>query len=691
MQETVNSASINHCLKAWDAKKWKEYLYREKPRLVTKDVTSLKVCGRKSVYAEDYSYSLKKAEELMDNCFAFTDPWDMERCREPHYFSSVKAIDWQFERNGDNEWLFMLNRHQYLKHLIYSYLLEGEKKYLEKFQEILWHWLKNEPFAETKSWSSWRSIEMGIRLKQWSHYLALLVAEDQSKNILSAEFLKDWITSFVEHCHHLTTEKNLAMAYTSNFKFLEMNGVFVASCFLREFTEAKDWSKTALEVLKESCQLQVTEDGFHWEQSFMYHHEVVLCLGEVVYLGRRLKVEIPTILSETLTRMIQASCKLTTSDLQQIPYGDSDEEELSSLFAWMAIVGQNPEAKWLSQRLSLDFLFQLGEEAEGQLQQLPIKEISYTSSALEQGGLFFLRDTYQKDGTYTLIKNGPHGGGHGHSDLLSLVIQHQGEMLLSDSGRFTYVEGSKARQKYKAASAHNTIIANHEDFTRQNGSWGFHEISQSLVNQYRFTRKWDYVLTSHVPYQDAPVYLQREVLFIKEGIWLIIDRGISDKVTAYQQFFNFPKTSVSMKKNQIYYEGTNSNLYLQLIQPQQIEVMDSKYSPEYNREKSAKRVVHSFSAEKHMTQFTLISLNHELQSETIQATDHVGKELSAPYLHIFAFEYKNQNYRIIYNDEQQPIPPRRVHFVEGVGITERFVLLKAAGRKNQWEKTIIKT
>lgn len=81
---------------------------------------------------------LIRAGELMDQTFVFADKWDMEPCREPYTLTEMK---WQRTPNGDPEWIFMLNRHDYLHKLMMAYYLTGNEAYTDKLKWYLFHWM----------------------------------------------------------------------------------------------------------------------------------------------------------------------------------------------------------------------------------------------------------------------------------------------------------------------------------------------------------------------------------------------------------------------------------------------------------------------------------------------------------------------------------------------------------------------
>ena len=73
---------------------------------------------------EDANEVIRQADLLLDNTFVFMDRWDMEPCATPY---TISLDTWVKSPNGDPEWVFMLNRHDFLNKLWQAYMLTGKR------------------------------------------------------------------------------------------------------------------------------------------------------------------------------------------------------------------------------------------------------------------------------------------------------------------------------------------------------------------------------------------------------------------------------------------------------------------------------------------------------------------------------------------------------------------------------------
>lgn len=147
----------------------------------------------------------------------------------------------------------------------------------------------------------------------------------------------------------------------SNWGFLETNGLFQLALLFPELAEAETWLQTALQRLAEMCRLQVYTDGLQNEQCTMYHHEVLHCLFESVWLGRLNGIEMPEVLDDTLNRMYTASLAFVQPDGRQPMLGDSDGTDMRDVLSRGSVLfGRGDLKRMAYERLDYEGIWFLG-------------------------------------------------------------------------------------------------------------------------------------------------------------------------------------------------------------------------------------------------------------------------------------------------------------------------------------------
>ena len=124
--------------------------------------------------SEEATEIIRQADMLLKHTFIFTDRWDMEPCDTPY---TVSLRDWITSPNGDPEWVFMLNRHDFLHKLWQAYLLTGNAAYTGKLKHYLLDWIEKNPITEQGT-DATRTIDTGIRCMNWTVLLMHLLGAD---------------------------------------------------------------------------------------------------------------------------------------------------------------------------------------------------------------------------------------------------------------------------------------------------------------------------------------------------------------------------------------------------------------------------------------------------------------------------------------------------------------------------------
>ena len=130
---------------------------------------------------------IRQADLILEDTFVFQDHWDMEPCPVPY---TVSFRDWVTTPNGDPEWVFMLNRHDFLNKLQLAYVHTGDERYHEKLRSCLLDWIEKNPITPEGS-DATRTIDTGIRCMNWVDILVRqlgggLFSEEDAARILDS-------------------------------------------------------------------------------------------------------------------------------------------------------------------------------------------------------------------------------------------------------------------------------------------------------------------------------------------------------------------------------------------------------------------------------------------------------------------------------------------------------------------------
>lgn len=572
----------------------------------------------------------ERADELLNQTFVFNKPWDMERCLTPYHFAQM---EWNAQRNDDEEWCFMLNRMDYLDYLIFASLLSGDSKYAEKAKFYLLNWIAAHP--EIKPEPSTRTLDTGIRVMNWFEALPYL----QFLGCLSDTELSEIVQSMFAQLAYLKVSY-LPKYKTSNWGSIQTCAIVSVLPFLVENYQNDAlylWTKDEMEL---QFSIQVYPDGMHWEQSTMYHIEVLnYGMKALYYLG--LRGQTSTIREPVYALASSLLYQLTPSGGIEA-FGDSDRVSARDVFTRAAVLFDDAHFRFAGTKAcDLESLYTLGGAYAARYHAMsPVQpECLYYDGT--DSGMYVIRSDWKENASFTMFTNGSLGSGHGHSDNLHVSLSHKGQEILIDSGRYTYREDHALRTQLKGMKAHNGVMIDDSEYCLPSDSWGYADFGLPLKNYVRHVDNVHYLegyMVGHAPLQ----IWARKVIFIAPSIWMIVDDVKADGAHEAHTRFHFdPSLSLQAQGAQLGIACTA----LTMTPPQgEVTLSTEPCSLRYN-EQLSHTVVHckqQFTDE--LTQITTFC-EAGMQTETVPVYQNLDEESQFAQARRFILS-ENESYTI---------------------------------------------
>ena len=284
-------------------------------------------------YPQTRAHTLEIADEICQHIFTFRDHWEMERVRTPVAFGAeVSSIDWALIPFGDPEWVYAMNRHTSFVNLAKAWLYTGKSIYADTFAELVDDWISRVPLTEQSSAGTWRSLEAGLRAANWLRVLRLF----HGSSILTPERQKR-----MENCLSVHGEY-LASAFhdfhrLSNWGVLQDHGLYLLGLHLNR----EDWCTLAAERIAQNLHSSVFADGNHWEQSPLYHCEVLQCVLDVLWAAKQNSRTLPAGISEKAHAMCRALRFWLKPNGRLLLQSDSDDVDARDLLVSGALLFQD--------------------------------------------------------------------------------------------------------------------------------------------------------------------------------------------------------------------------------------------------------------------------------------------------------------------------------------------------------------
>lgn len=453
------------------------------------------------------------ANELMQQTFTFNKTWDMERCLTPY---TLEQMDWNTYRNDDPEWCFMLNRMDYLDHLLLAALLTGDVQYAHKakFFILNWIWAHSDIVSELST----RTLDTGIRVINWFEALPYL----SFFHCLTDAELSQITDSMMRQMQYLK-ENYLPKYKTSNWGSIQTCAIVAVLPFLLSEYQTNplyQWAKSEMEL---QFSIQVYPDGMHWEQSTMYHIEVLnYGMKAIYYIGLQRQSCSPVVyqqvyaLAKTLLYQLTPAGEIET-------FGDTDRVCARDVLTRAAVLFHDPQFRFAGlDILDAESLYVLGMPAvQTYTSLIPIQPNTMCYDG-EDSGMYTIRSGWNTSDSFTMFTNGSLGSGHGHSDNLHISLCYQGDPILIDTGRYTYREDHPLRVQLKGMSAHNGVMIDDKAYCQPSDSWSYADFGLPLKNYVRHADGIHYLegaLIGHNPLQ----FWMRKVIVVDPSIWMIVD------------------------------------------------------------------------------------------------------------------------------------------------------------------------
>jgi len=590
-----------------------------------------------------------------------------------------EEIDWLFQPGDDPEWVYAFNRTAFWTNLGQAYALTGDEKYALAFSAQLRHWIVTVPQTCEKAW---RSIDAGLRLKNWLTVMRYFEASPAVGDDL-IELFSDSVAGHADFLMGVWDPFNLM----SNWGILSSRGLFMAGAMLPDSARTRGYMTEAARRLSLAMQMQVYRDGVHWEQSPMYHHEVLECYLDVVLLARRCGVPLP----ENIERQTRDMCGFilysSKPDHRGICMGDSDSIDHRSLLTKSAALFGDGELKSRAYaQPCYDSLWELGETGLSEFEALEVSAPIWTDKAFSDSNNFYFRTGWDDLATFVHFGCGTLGAGHGHADKQHVDVFSRGEDILIDPGRYTYVFGED-RIRYKELRAHNTIMADGVDFYVCKDSWECRDLTRGVNQKFYADSRYGYAEGGHLAYIDRGIFINRRVIFLKPDIIVLADELYASGKHSYSQFFHFNSAGrLEGGGSRFFYRSCKAAAEVVfLADGLSCEMGEGRMSRKYNQEEVSGVLTTSFEGDGFTGAFTVIALSDAGREKELHVQRHSvsstfkGVVFDSSQVEALSIMFGEQHFTVVVAHEEFASPTDTFEADGCIGFGSCVVFDRAAG------------
>lgn len=354
----------------------------------------------------------------------------------------------------------------------------------------------------------------------------------------SAEFTPEahaiMLRRFIEKARYAVRNPDRVNRY-----MIQLRGIYNVGAYFPELKEAKGLRDFAVKAMSATVTDEFYPDGMSKELCPGYHGGSAGAIREMVNAALLMGYEAPAALVDGLAEPYSVYARLATP-LGSIPaFGDTwGRPQIGRTYASVLKFLDRPEYHWFA--------------TNGKSGIPP----PFLSTRLPWAGFYVMRSGWDREAKYLCMDAGPLGIGHWHEDLGNFECYAFGESLVSEVGIYSYTT-NKWNQYFRSSRAHNVVLidglsqnracelskygsagsARHDDWhsdgvfdlawSEYDGKWGDYLENRGWHNSFGGDRAVS--LGTH----------RREILFIKDDYWIVIDRLHAEGEHEYAQLFHF--------------------------------------------------------------------------------------------------------------------------------------------------------
>lgn len=380
--------------------------------------------------------------------------------------SESKAIIYGDNSGNDIKVPWEIGRMHELVFIALAYSIDGNKKYLDFYQDYILRFNKNNKLGYGVQWIS--SMDVSIRL------VNLLVSFDllNQKNIVFSNDFNDIFSSLIKsHAIFINDHTEWSDGMRGNHYLTNLCSfvIFNLYCGIDNFKTINHLTDSLIDELN----FQFHKDGGNFESSSYYHALSLEIITWTYYFlsnwQLRFKVSNSSF-TEKMSRLEDFIAKsfsflypFKRSDGTLIQIGDNDGGHFLNFVNY----GFNENKNYLFDlydSLSLSKSHFIYDNILLKLNKL-ISSVNLNKFFINSYGSFY-RESKWKIFVRSGVKGQNGKGGHDHCDLNSFVLDIEDKEFIIDPGTFCYTSFHNIRNKFRSSEYHNNLTASNREIYR---------------------------------------------------------------------------------------------------------------------------------------------------------------------------------------------------------------------------------
>lgn len=326
--------------------------------------------------------------------------------------------------------------------------------------------------------------------------------------------------------------------------------LFQIATLFPEFSESARWRQQAIDGLVDHLTREVNDDGFQFERSVHYHQGDIDNYFRVYQLARLNDIPLPPVFDTQFKKMFIALVHIAQpnrrtpvlQDDTDAPY--TENNRIDGAMTLGTLLYDDPVFKYFSgDSIPAEVYWLLRPEQIERFQSQPGAPPRVASAALRETGYYVMRNGWSENDAQMVISAGlsEHKPDHQHGEMLSLTAYANGHEILPNY----QVSYSKPDFRYWKNSWVKSValvdsIPLGRGWRQNRGKSGFGKwanLPRPAVLAWSSGEDADHFAGSHDGYDSLGIVYHREVMFIKDGFWMVQDHYQAPEPHRYQQIW----------------------------------------------------------------------------------------------------------------------------------------------------------
>ena len=430
---------------------------------------------------------------------------------------------------GDGKNIWELNRCGYFVTLGQAFWATGDRRYFEKWKELVISWIDANPPDRGINWNS--SLELAMRAVSWLWSSWFFRAELEADDAFLLRFGETILL------HGDRIERHLSRYFSPN---THLTGEALGLLYIGKAYPAAPRSRVLValgeSILRAELERQILADGGYFERATWYHkYTIDFYLHMLLLVGP--DDAAADAAADAVKRMTAHLVLLSESDGTIPLIGDADGGQLLFLdgrkgnvhgacCTAAALLGDGDLKDLAGGEFQEETLWLLGPSGLDRFKRMERMRRRSFHSINKETGWYCLRTGMGPDDAYVIFDCGPHGWdgcGHAHADLLSVLWNARRTMALVDPGCPVYGGDPALRNRTRSSACHNTITIGGESQSVPGALFRWRRIARPVLSRSFIEGECGFVEGQHDGYDDIGCRHWRGVLFCGYDLVVVAD------------------------------------------------------------------------------------------------------------------------------------------------------------------------